>query len=241
MVAIPQPECPTLAAVKRAVEASQERKRRDYIGASAIGAPCARAIWYEYHQYPREPFAAETLWNFEDGHKSEAIMAERLRLVPGIELWTHKPDGTQYGRQAMGGKFKGHVDGVVRGLLQAPKRAHVWEHKCCGQKKFDEFKTIKAKFGEKATLREWNMQYFVQAQMNMHYLHLDRHYLTVALAGSRDVDAVRTEYQPEVAERYIDRADGVLQAKEPPARVSEKADYFVCRWCNFREECHGKN
>jgi hypothetical protein len=239
MVLIPQQECPTLAAVKAASERAQVREQRDYIGASAAGQPCVRAMWYDYHGYKREPFKANTLWAFEDGHHSEAIMAARLRAVEGIELWTHKSDSKQYGWSAMGDKFKGHVDGVILGLIQAPKAPHVWEHKCSAAKKFDEFTSLLAKWGEKATLEQWNMQYFVQAQLNMHFMQIDRHYLTVALAGSRDVAACRTEYQPEVAQHCIDRVGSVLQAEKEPARMSDKPDYYVCRWCKFAKECHG--
>jgi len=131
------------------------------------------------------------------------------------------------------------VDGVIRGLIQAPKQLHIWEHKCSAAKKFDEFTNLLVKWGDKATLEQWNMQYFVQAQLNMHFMQIDRHYLTVALAGSRDVAACRTEYQPEVAQRYIDRVEAVLQAEKELARISEKPDYYVCRWCKFAGECHG--
>jgi hypothetical protein len=239
MVAIPEHQCPTILNAKAVAEFTQKRERRDYIGASAIGHPCARHIWYEYHGYAREPFSAETLWNFEDGHRTEALVIERLRQVPGVTIWDKQADGSQFGFSAMGGKFRGHVDGVVKGLVQAPKTPHVFEVKACGQKKYDEFKKIKAEWGDKRTLEKWNEGYYVQAQLYMHYFKLDRHYLVCALAGGRDMDACRTEYNPEYAERMISKADKILQAQTEPARVSEKSDFYVCKWCPFREVCHG--
>lgn len=239
MVAIPPQSDPTLEAMKRACEAiGNNRASRDYLGASLIGDPCSRKIWYTYHGYPSQPFKAETLWNFADGHRTEDLTAERLRLVPGIKLWTHQPDGSQYGFSALGGKFRGHCDGVILGLLQAPKTPHVWEGKCSGQKKFDEFKKAKREYGEKQALKHWNEGYYIQGQLYMRFLQLDRHYTTVALAGGRDYDSCRTEYQPEVAEKAIDKADKILQAKEPPARVSDKSDYWLCRFCSYASICH---
>lgn len=239
MVNIPEQKDPTLEAMYFEIEGLQEKKRRDYIGASAIGNPCARQIWYEYNGYERKPFNAKTLMNFEDGHYSEDLTAARLRLIQGIELHTHNEDGSQFGFKAMDGKFGGHCDGFIRGLLQAPKAWHVWEHKACGQKKYNEFISKKEKHGEKNVLQKWNETYYVQAQLYMHYSKLDRHYLTVALAGSREYQSCRTEYKPEIAEQYIDRAEKILNATEPPRRKSEKSDFYLCKWCDFKDICHG--
>ncbi len=243
MVSIPlnAPD-PTLEAMRRACElAGNTEKKRDYIGASAIGNPCARQIWYDYKQYPKAPFKAETLWNFEDGHRVEDIIAARLRMVPGIELWTHDVDGKQFERTAFGGKFKAHPDGIVLGLLQSPKTITVWENKCSAQKKFNEFQNCKAKFGDKQTLKNWSEVYWIQAQILMKLFGMTRHYLTIALAGGREMDSCRTEYQPEIAEKYLDRAGKLLEATVEPPRISDKKDFYICAYCSFKEICHGNN
>lgn len=241
MVAIPSISDPTLEAMRRTYEViGNQEKKRDYIGASTIGNPCSRQIWYDYKQYPREPFKAETLFNFEDGHHVESLMANRLRMVSGVELWTHDENGNQFERTAFGGKFKAHPDGVILGILQAPKSPHIWENKASGHKKFTEFQSCKVKFGDKSALKNWNENYFAQAQVLMHLFQINRHYMTVALAGGREIDSCRTEYQAEVAEKYLERAGKLLDAKETPPRISDKSDFFVCKMCSFRDECHGK-
>lgn len=239
MVQIPHRGDPTLDAMKMAIELAQDASRRDYLGASLIGNQCARQIWYEYNGYQKPPFGAETLMNFEDGHRTEELTAKRLRMVPGIELWTHDENGKQYGFSIFDGKFKGHCDGVIRGLLQAPAKPHVWECKASSAKKFAEFQAAKAKFGEKQALKNWNENYYVQAQIYMHFLQIDRHYLTVALAGGRDYDSCRTEYDPAKAEWAIDRAYKIINAKEAPPKINERPDFWVCRFCQFSEVCHG--
>lgn len=239
MVAIPPKDDPTIAAMKTALYQKQfEEKKRDYLGASLIGNPCARQIWYQFNDYPRQPFEAETLMKFEDGHRTEELTAARLRAIPGIELWTHDEQGNQFGFSLFGGKFKGHCDGVIRGLLQAPKALHVWECKASGDKKFNEFKRAKQKAGDKGALKEWNENYFVQAQLYMHFLKIDRHYLTVAAAGGRDYETCRTEYDPVVAEMAIDKAEKLINMREEPPKISNKPDFFVCRWCDFKDICH---
>lgn len=238
MAIIPELTDPTLEAMKKAIEDRQDTSRRDYIGASLIGNECARQIWYEYNGYPRPLFEANTLMNFEDGHRTEDLTASRLRMVEGIELWTHDEHGEQFGFSVLDGKFSGHCDGVIRGLKQAPKALHIWEAKCSAYKKFNEFKSAKQKFGDKLALKNWNVNYFAQAQLYMHYLNIDRHYMTVALAGGRDYDSCRTEYEPEIAQYYIDRADKIINSREPPPKINGKSDFFICRFCNFKEICH---
>lgn len=238
MVAIPKVSDPTLDAMKIYYLATVVDEPRDYLGASIIGNPCPRQIWYDIHHYKKQPFSAETRWNFLDGHHVEKLIADRLRLVPGIELWTHDENGKQFERTAHNGRFKAHPDGIIRGLIQCPKTTSVWENKASGQKKFNEFQSFKQKFGDKEALKNWNESYWVQAQILMHLFEIDRHYMTVALAGGREIDSCRTEYIKDVAEKYLDRALKVLDAKEAPARISDKSDHFICRWCNFHDICH---
>lgn len=240
MVTIPEYGDPTLRAMYAAIEQAQKPQKRDYLGASLIGNDCPRQIWYEHNGFPKPAFEAETLMNFEDGHRTEALTAQRLRMVPGVELVTHNDKGEQIGFSALGGKFRGHCDGRIIGLIQAPKAPHIWEHKAPGQKKFDEFVKAKQTYGEKNALKNWNENYFVQAQLYMHFLQCDRHYLTVGLAGGRKYQSARTEYQPEIAARYIERAEKIINATQPPPRINDKPDFFICRFCAFKDTCHGQ-
>jgi len=248
MVTIPNQPDPTLQAMLKLV-AERPRENRDYLGASLIGESCARKIWYKFNRFPEEKSQWADIANCatDSGHWAEKITADRLKQVPGIELHTHQPDGSQYGWSAFEGKFKGHVDGLIRGLLQAPKAPHVWEHKDKDHKKFSDFQSVKEKHGEKDTLRNWNEIYYAQAQVNMHYFQIDRHYMTVSYAGARKYDSCRTEYNGADAEKYIDRAYKIINTDAPPPRISENPDFFKCKICPYRNvkyahiamECHG--
>lgn len=246
MVKIPQHGDPTLKAMYIKIEETK-RDKRDYLGASLIGNPCARQIYYQYNGYEQKPFKAETLMNFADGHRTEDLTAERLRMVDGIKLKTHKlrvdknyhNHYDQLGFSDLDGKFKGHYDGIITGILQAPKAKHIWENKCSGEKKYNEFTNLKLKLPEKKVLEAWNENYYAQAQLYMHYEGIERHYLTVAYAGGRKYQSCRTNYDEAVAAKYIDRAGKIINATRPPPKISEKRDFFICRWCDFRDTCHG--
>lgn len=238
MAKLPTPEDPTIAAVKAAMELAQDTRPRSHLGASAIGHPCSRKLWYGFHWVAPMTFYADTLTRFDDGHRSEDIVAERLRMVHEIELLTHTEDGNQYRFTDLGGHFAGSADGLVRGLLQAPKTPHVWEHKCVNEKKFAKLDKLKIEKGEKSALAHWDEVYFAQAQVYMHYFKMTRHYLTCATPGSRDLTSCRTDYDRSIAESLVQKAQAVIASDAPPTKLSEKPDYYLCKWCDFKEQCH---
>jgi hypothetical protein len=174
----------------------------------------------------------------QDGHRTEDLVIEWLRLVPGVTVWNRKENGEQYGFEFFAGRFRGHIDGVISGILQAPKTPHLLEVKCCNLKKFEGLKKKVAQYGTKNALKEWDFQFYVQAQIYMHFFDLTRHYLVCASPGGRDKTSCRTEYNKAFAEAQIEKARRIINAKEPPARVSENPSYYICRWCDFFDVCH---
>jgi len=231
----------TLDAADRALEEVENNKpRRNYLGMSAIGDACPRKLWYEFHDPLPEQFDAETLKRFSDGHRSEDLMAERIRLVKGLTLHTVDPQtGNQFAHADFGNRFKGHMDGVVLGLIQAPKTWHVWEGKCVNDIKFAKLKKLKADRGEKEALKEWDAVYYAQAQCYMGYAELTRHWLTVCTPGGREWDAVRTDFNKKDFDELKDKAKRILEARAPLARVSNDPSWHVCKWCKYQVKCHG--
>lgn len=241
MAEIPASLDPTLQAADAALEAQARQQRpRGYLGMSSIGRPCERALWYGFRWAASPEFDAATLKRFEDGHRGEDLQAERLALVDGVELLTRDPmTGGQYAAVDHGGHFRGHCDGLITGLLQAPRTRHVWEHKQVGDTKQKALEKAKAEKGEKGALAEWDETYHAQAQLYMAYFGCERHYLTCASPGGRRTVSVRTDFDPDAATRLRDRALRIIQASEPPPRISDKAEYYICKWCDYSDICHG--
>lgn len=239
MAALPLTIDPTIVALCAAMEGKAAGELpRPYLGMSAIGEECERKLWYNWRWMEDSKFDALTLARFADGHYSEDAIAARLREVDGIVLETHLEDGRQIGFSDMEGHFRGHMDGIITGLLQAPKTPHVWEHKCVNETKFKKLNTLKADVGEKNALQQWDEVYYAQAVLYMHYAKIDRHYLTVATAGSRELTSARTEANPEFAKQLIMKAENILNADQPPGRAYKDASFYKCKWCPYSEQCH---
>lgn len=242
MAAIPQaaPVSPTLEAVDAAIEAAQDAGARPYLGVSQIGHACDRALWYGLRWAEQRKLAAKSLRAIEDGHAGEALMAARLRMVPGVTLHTSDPGGAgQIAVEAVSGHVRGHLDGAILGVREAPKTWHVWEHKQVNEAKFRKLAKFVAELGEKAALAAWDPVYHGQALVYMSLTGMKRHFLTVGTPGGREYQAVRTEADGERAEALVARAERIVTADVPPLRLSEDPAWFECRYCAYHELCHG--
>lgn len=238
MVALPNVEIdPTLEAIHRSVERIENsRAHRDYLGASVLGHACERFAYYALNNPEQaEPISYKGLFCIQDGHNTEKLIIDRLRMVDGIELWDRDENGNQIGFED--GKFKGHVDGIVRGLLQAPKTWHIFEAKTCNEKKFNELNKCKEKFGEKSALEAWDFQFYVQAMIYCGKFEMTRHYLICATPGGRDMTSVRTEFDKTFYDNMLRKKDRILNAKSPPTRISEHKSHYLCKWCRFSKFC----
>jgi hypothetical protein len=240
MVELPDILDPTLEAIDRAIEAKENSAaHRGYLGMSSVGHSCERKLWYDLRWITKAKFDAATLKRFADGHHGEDLQAARLRLVPGIELHTVDPStGRQFAYSDHNGHFGGNMDGAILGLIQAPKTWHVFEHKQTSEKKQAELAKLKAG-NEKAALQAWNPIYYAQAVLYMRYSGMERHYLTCSSPGGRHTISVRTEPDVALALRLIAKAERVINAPQPPSRISDKPDWWECRMCDHAPVCHG--
>jgi hypothetical protein len=202
---------------------------------SAIGGTCERALWYGFRWVAQPAFDAATLKRFEDGHASEAVAVARLKATRGLEVHEVGEDGEQFGFKDLGGHFSGHMDGVVLGLVQAPKTWHVLEIKA--SEKWQELDKARKKVGEKHALAEWNATYYAQAVLYMDYAGLDRHFLVCVSPGARRWTAVRTDANPAYALMLKGKAERIIYTDHAPNRIGGP-DNFACRWCDFADVCH---
>lgn len=231
----------TLAALDTEMELLQDTKPRPYLGASAVGDGCDRKLWYGFRWFAVVTFDAATLRKFDDGHRTEDLMAERLRLVPGVNLETIDPiTGKQFGFVDIDGHFRGHADGLIIGIKEAPSTKHVWEHKSVSDSVYKKLQKAIKDHGEKAALEKWNETYFGQAQVYMKQFDCTRHYMTVTTSGGRDHLSLRTEYNAKFADHLMARAANIIGSDTPPPRISNDRTFFKCKWCNYTDICHGQ-
>lgn len=239
MAKLPLPICPTLLAVDAEMEnRGAASAPRTYLGASSIGEPCSRKLWYRFRWVAKERFSASTLAMFDDGHNSEDVIVDRLRNVPGISLSTGPDEERQWRVEAFDGHFVGHLDGAILGLKQDPTTWHVLEVKCTA--KVDQLAKLITVNGEALALKMWNAVYYAQAIIYMYLTGMTKHYLIATSPGARQPSiALRTDADPREAVRLLDKANRIIYSQEPPSKIGGE-DFYLCRICSFSGHCHNK-
>jgi hypothetical protein len=215
---------------------ARSEKRRTYLGASSIGGGCERRIQYEYLGTDTDPDyvpEARTQRIFARGHIAETMAIKWLRDA-GYDLRTEKADGGQFGFKTANGKFAGHCDGIIMSGpgIDAPC---IWEHKALGSKSW---KAI-----EKGGLAKAKPEYCDQISLYQAYLDLTAPALFMATC--MDDMAIYLEFvdfDQKRAQAASDRAVAIIldsEAKALRPKVSDEADFWLCRGCPFRRRCHG--
>lgn len=229
MAAIPQPSNTTAAAVVAWRERTTDQSHRPHLGASLIGHPCDRYLWLTFRWAGGEQFDGRMLRLFDTGKREEPRVVEELR---GIGCEVHADDGgAQFRVSAHGGHFGGSLDGAVLGVPEAPKSWHVLEVKTYSDKLFGEL--------VKKRVREAKPQHWAQMQTYMHLTGIERALYYAVNKNTDDLYIERVEYDRDAAESLMARALRIITASEPPLKLSEDPAWFGCKWCGFREQCHG--
>lgn len=229
MTAIPQPEHTTVAAMFAAIVARTETEPRPHLGASVLGRPCARALWYHFRWCEPPITDGRLLRLFRRGQLEEEQIAEDLRAA-GVQVVTHDEHGRQYRFADIGGHVGGSMDAALLGLLEAPKTWHVGEWKTHGAKSFRE---LAAKGVQAAKPEHW-----AQVQLYMHWSGMQRAYYLAVCKDTDDIYAERVRYDMAAAVKLLARAGQIVRAAEPLPRIDERPEYYLCRFCSVRPTCH---
>ena len=229
MATLPETQHTTAAAIVRWYE-SKPQEHRPHMGASLIGHACERSVWLTWRWALKPEFSGRILRLFSTGQREEARLLEELRGI-GAQVWDRDPDtGDQFRVSALNGHFSGSLDGVAKGLPEAPKSTAVLEFKTHSNKSFNDL--------VKKGVRESKPQHYDQMTVYMGLMEIDR---AMYIGVNKDTDDMHTEWVHFDSDRYavlMARAERLVGMTEPPPRISEDAAYFTCKMCSFWKHCH---
>jgi hypothetical protein len=219
----------TLKAIWTAWEAEAEEHQRAYLGASILGKKCWRELWYGFRwALDAEKHEGRMLRLFDTGHKEEARFISELRKA-GITVFEYDEDtGEQFAVQALGGHFGGHLDGIVVGLPES-KEPHEAEFKTHSLKSFEKLLA--------EGLRRSKLEHFVQMQMYMGLMGLERGFYLAKCKNTDDLYAERIRFEQKVFDENMVKAETIVFSPVPLPRASENIDYPPCAWCHFKHLC----
>jgi len=219
---IPEP-INTTASLINAYHEAQPNFPRRHLGASLIGQSCSRKVWYTFRWYADAGFDGRMLRLFRRGQMEEETVVKDLEAI-GCTVTDRQK------RVSFGGFFSGSIDGIVQGLPEAPAKPHLLEIKTHNKKSFDDL--------EKNGVKKSKPEHYQQMQVYMAGLEIDR---ALYFAVCKDDDRIYTErvkLDLGVANDLIRKAHDISMSETPPPRISERPDWYECKWCPIHAVCH---
>jgi hypothetical protein len=230
MAPIPEQNLTTQAIYKHYLTNNPDY-RRNHLGASLIGSPCDRAIWYSFHWCQDPRFNGRMIRLFETGNREEKRIISNLRTI-GVELYDVDPkSGRQIHYESFRGHFSGSLDGIGRGFPEAPKTWHVLECKTMSTKNF-------LALQKSGSVEKTKPEHYCQMQTYMGWSGLDRAMYMVVCKDTDEIYQERVYFNKEVFQRLVERAKYIIFSEVPPAGISDNATFYKCKWCEFNEICH---
>lgn len=203
-----------------------EQEQRPYLGISSIGGECLRETWFKWRWFQDVNISAKLERLYNRGHQEEEVVVKDLNAIGVVCHDVLEEQGEVVGFM---GHLCGHPDGWLENVPGLDQPA-LLEVKTAKDRKFKEF----AKFGVLRT----NEGYYAQAQLYMHYKELE---VCLFIVTNKDTDDRYYEFlfhDKEYCEKMEDRALDVLLSVEPPVRISERPEWYQCRYCDMKEVCH---
>lgn len=205
---------------------------RPHLGASEIGRPCDRALWYGFRWATKKKFSGRMKRLFDRGFREEQRFLEELRGI-GVEIHEHDPvTKLQHRFEAIDGHFGGSCDGVGRGFPEGPKTWAVVEFKTHSNKSFTDLVS--------KGVEQSKPEHYAQMQVYMGLAEIDR---ALYLAVNKDDDTLYTEwvrFDKATFEALMARAEKIIRADEPPPGISTDPAWWQCKFCDHAELCHGQ-
>lgn len=219
----------TLEAIENAVLAGADDGFRAHLGASQIGKPCERALWYSFRWATPARFEARMLRLFARGQREENTFVDLLRNA-GVTVATHNPNtGQQFSFKT--GHFGGSMDGACVGLPDAPKAWHVIEMKTSGEKSFNAL--------VKDGVQKAKPEHYGQMQSYMAWTGMERALYMAVCKNTDRLHIERIAFDRAEADRLFAKAQRIIDSVEPPPGVSERPDWHECKLCDYHALCHG--
>ena len=210
------------------------QEKRSYLGASSIGDECIRKVQLQY-MHEDQKVSAKQVRTFDIGHCLEDLIIQWLKIA-GFQLKTRDKNGEQFGFSVAGGKFAGHVDGIILSFPEEfpdkPKGVSLLEIKTMNHKSWNDT--------QKRGVLVSKPIYYSQVQLYMAYLELDRCLFVALNKDASDLYFEIIPFDPGMAQKYSDRAVQIIKATENNELlpcVSGDSSFFLCKMCGFRDHC----
>ena len=196
---------------------------RPYLGMSELGNECNRYLWYSFRWAYTETTSKRMQRLWDRGHREEPVLLDLLKSV-GVRIESEQNEYVD-----CAGHVKGHSDGVITGVIEAPKTRHIFESKALADKYFRQLCKDK--------LQKYSSVYYGQVQLYMHYEKCTRALFIAVNKNDDNLYIERIHYDKAYAKDLIFKGTCIVLDETPPPRAYPEPTFFKCKWCDAKEQC----
>lgn len=205
---------------------------RDHLGASELGKPCWRMLWYKFRWVKAVVPEGRILRLFNVGHQAEPRFVSYLRGI-GFEVREFAEDGNQFRIEGA----MGHYGGSLDGMCKAPERYQLTEDLVF----LNEFKTNNTGPAYAKLIKEGvqkaKPEHFAQMSQYGYKYQLKYGLYLIENKNDSDIAIKIVELDWNYGAQLEKKANDIIFSKEPPPRISENPAVFDCKFCEFKGIC----
>lgn len=213
-------------------ETYYEQGHRNHLGASTLGKPCWRQLWYSFRWVKKPRHDGRMMRLFNVGHAAESRFITYLRGI-GFEVKEFDEDGKQF---RISGAM-GHYGGSLDGMCKAPARYGLSEDLVF----LNEFKTNNTGPAYKKLVEEGvqkaKPEHFAQMSQYGYKKGLKYGLYLIENKNDSDITIKIVELDWNYGAQLEKKAEDIVFSKEPPPRISENQSTFECKFCDFKDIC----
>ncbi len=203
------------------------REFRKHLGASELGKECHRQVFYKFRWMVLEEVEPRMQRLFDRGEREEAIMIDLIRRTGATVYAIDGATAKQYRVSDFEGHFGGALDSIVVWPNCDPANL---EGKTYNEERFRKLK--------KEGVRVSAPTYYSQMQDYMGHMKLA---YTLFFAVNKNDDEIYYEiifFDAAEFDRLQSLAGAIIMAERPPAKISEKPTFYICKMCAAHDICH---
>lgn len=218
-------------AVDEAIENADPEGYRTHLGASVIGRECLRYLFYHFRWMHRETYSGRELRLFQVGHNLEPRVRYWLTQIGFQFIDGYDERHTQLQFRAIKGHFGGSVDGVFIAPMWGITTPTLLECKTSG---------TGAGFNNlDKGLAEGKPDHYIQDSVYGKGLNINQCLYISENKNDSDWKFILTKLDDKIADEAWRKAEFIiLECQEPPKKISQKRNFFLCNMCKMQGICH---
>lgn len=222
--------------VYRAYEKNSADWRRPHLGASLLGKPCRRALWFSFRWAIKPVFPGRVLRLFDTGNREEGRIVTDLRNA-GVTVYDRDPETGKQFRVSFCEHSGGSLDGIAQGFDEAPKKWHVVEFKTHNEKSFTELKKVGV---QQAKPYHYAQMLVYMYKMNEAYPgEFDRAMYIAVNKNTDEMYGERVKLDHMAAQGLVGKARAVVESPRPAGLLSDDPKHPDCLFCEYHGLCFG--